>query len=414
MATNEQNERGEPIDVDFEPAQLGHEGIGVGAAAALAVLAAFGGGAIGALAPRTPMFAALLDKVAPDALTRTREMQAAAAQSLAEAKQKLHAIDVAGGVSPVFKADYLQTKADLAAAEDKLAKIEVGMQLFPDGPEEGAVLRSRIAALESVPKDAKAAAQIEFARVAASLQARVGNLERRAGKEAAFEVAAGAGPAEIMAQLKAVQAQQKLLEAKFANAASASDVAAVSADLKSLQGQFDDVAKGAKTATDAARIAFAVSAATDASRSDGPFEQALGALQAVLPKDPDVLALAPLAKRGAPTRDELRDAYDKIELDIVRAARVSDRGGGMWGQVQASLAQFVVIRRVDEQDDTGDLVEDASRHVRANDLEGAVELLSKLDGDAAKVAAPWLEQARVRVEIDQRLSAIRSQLSRKG
>lgn len=411
MAINEG--AADSVDVDFEPARQ-QDGIGVGTAAALAVLAAFGGGAIGAIAPRTPAMAGLLDEVAPDALTQSRQMQAEAALTLAEAKQKLHAIDVAGGVSPAFRADYIQTKADLDAAQHKLARLEVAMKLFPDGPEEGAVLYKRLAALEAVPKDPKLAAQVEFARVAASLQARLDVLEKRAGKQTEFELVAGATPAEIMGQLKVVQASQKALEGKLTVAASAADLAGVSGDLKTLQAQFNDVARGAKAATDAARIAYAVSAATDASRSAGPFVSAYNALAAVAPQDTNVIALAQIAKKGAPTRDELRDDYDKIELDIMRAARAEQSGGGMWGQVQASLAQFVVVRRVGERDDTGDLVEDASRRMAANDLEGAVERLSKLDGDAGKIAAPWLEKAKLRVEIDQRLAAIRTQLSRKG
>jgi hypothetical protein len=414
MGGRELNENGEPIDVDFEPARRDNDGIGVGAAAALAVLAAFGGGAIGALAPRTPVLAGLLDSAAPDALTQTRTTQAQASLTLAEAKQKLAAIDAAGGVSPTFRADYLQTKAELAAAQEKVARLEVSLKLFPDGPAEGSVLQSRIAALEAVPKDPKAAAQIEFARVAAGLQSRLDVLEKRAGKQAEFEIAAGVSPGEIVAQLKSVQSQQKALEGKFAAAASATELASLSGDLKTLQGQFDDVAKGAKSATDAARAAYAVSAATDASRSSGSFEQAYGALKAVLPEDRDVAALAALSKKGAPTRDELTDDYAKIELDMIRASRASAVGGGMWGQVQASMAQFVVVRRVDARNDTGDLVEDASRRVRANDLEGAVARLSKLDGAAGKLIAPWLEKAKARVEIDQRLAAIRTQLSRKG
>jgi hypothetical protein len=414
MAAHETDERGEPIDVDFEPARRDHDGIGVGAAAALAVLAAFGGGAIGAIAPRTQALSHLLDSVAPDALTQTRLMQAQSSLTLAEAKQKLHAIDVAGGVSPTFRADYLQTKADLAVAQEKLAKLEVAMKLFPDGPEEGSVLRTRLAALEAVPKNPKDIEKIEFARVAASLQARLDVLENRAGKQAEFTIVAGATPAEIMAQLKAVQATQKTLDAKLTTAASAADLASVSGDLKTLQAQFNDVAKGAKAATDAARVAYAVSAATDASRSAGPFEAAFNALAAVAPQDANVLALAPLAKKGAPTRDELRDDFAKIELEMIRAARAGQTGGGLMGQVQASLAQFVVVRRVGERDDTGDLAEDASRRIAANDLEGAVARLQKLDGQAGKIVAPWLEKAKLRVEIDQRLAAIRTQLSRRG
>jgi hypothetical protein len=409
MAANDPGERGraEPIDADFEPAQ--GRGVGMGAAVALACVSALGGGVLGALAPRTPALAPLLDAAAPDQLTQTRLTQAEAAATLAEAKLKLQAIDAAGGVSPQFKADYLQLKADVTAAQKKLSNIDVGLKLFPNGPEETSALRQRFAALEALPQDPTAATDGQVARATASLQARVGELEKRAGKVLSFEAAAGANPADMMAQIRALQAQNKALEAKLD-----ANVAAVATRVDNLQGQFTDVAKGAKDATDAARASYAVAAATDAARSSGPFEPAYTALVGVLPDDPNVAALAVLSKKGAPTREQLRDQFTKIELELVRAARVGDPGAGMWGQVQASLAQFVVVRRVDERDDSNDVVESASAKMKANDLEGAVAQLSKLKGEGAKVVAPWLEKAKTRVEIDQRLAAIRSQLSKRG
>lgn len=410
MAANDHAERGraEPIDADFEPAQQ-TTNIGMGTAVALACVSALGGGALGALAPRTPALAPLLDAAAPDELTQTRLIQAQAAASLSEAKLKLQAIDAAGGVSPQFKADYLQLKADVVAAQRKLANIDVGLRLFPNGPEETAALRQRFAALEALPQDPGKATDAQLGRATAGLQARVAQLEERAGKVLSFEAAAGVNPADMMAQIRALQAQNKALEEKLG-----ANVGAVDAKVATLQGQFDDVAKGAKDATAAARASYAVAAATDAARSSGPFEPAYAALAGVLPEDPNVIALGALAKKGAPTREQLRDQYAKIELDVVRAARIANPTGGAWGQVQASLAQFVVVRRVDEKDVSSDVVESASARIKANDLEGAIEQLAKLNGDAAKKVAPWLEKARTRVEIDQRLAAIRSQLSKRG
>jgi hypothetical protein len=410
MAANDHAERGraEPIDADFEPTH-GPSGIGMGTAVALACVSALGGGALGALAPRTAALAPLLDRAAPDELTQTRLMQAQAAASLSEAKLKLQAIDAAGGVSPAFKADYLQLKADVVASQRKLANIDVGLKLFPEGPEETSALRQRFAALEALPQDPTIATDAQIARATAALQARVGELEKRAGKVLSFEAAAGVNPADMMKQIRDLQAQNKALEAKLNT-----DVGAVTTQVSTLKGQFDDVAKGAKDATNAARASYAVAAATDAARSSGPFEPAYAALVGVLPEDQNVIALAALAKKGAPTREQLRDQYSKIELEIVRAARIGNQQGGTWGQVQASLAQFVVVRRVDDRDDSNDVVESASAKIKANDLEGAVVLLAKLQGEAAQKVAPWLEKARTRVEIDQRLAAIRSQLSKRG
>ena len=406
---------GEPIDADFEPAYRPRhqDGVGMGTAVALAAIAALGGGAIGAIAPRTPIVS-LIDKAAPDELTQVREAQAAAQASLAQADEKLKLIDASGGVSPVFAADYAQLKANMEAAKKKMAALEASLRLPPNPPPEGKALHDRIVALETLPKDLSRASPEQVARAVAGLQARVDQLEGRASKSFAFEAASGIEPDDLVMRLQGLQNQSKALEAKLATTASASDVAGLTTDLRKLQSDFAEVAAGAKEATEAARAAYAVAAATDASRSSGPFPQAFASLQAALPNDPNVIALAPLSIKGAPTKAELRDDFAKIELDVIRAARAEDAGGGWWGQLQAMFAQFIVIRRTGGGDQPNTIVERASQRLAADDLNGAVAELSRLKGAAAKVATPWLNNARLRVEIDQRLAAIRAQLARQG
>ncbi|MGE3866752.1 MAG: hypothetical protein AB7G04_07540, partial [Hyphomonadaceae bacterium] len=317
----------EPIDAEYEPAERRANGVTMGAAMGMAVASAITGGVMGAVAPRIQAFAPVLDAAAPDDLTQVREAQAASRKILAEASEKLRLIDASGGVSPEFKADYLQLKADVSRAQFKLARIDVGLKLFPDGPAETAALRDRLVALEKPPEGEGGASA---ARSINALSARIDGLEKRAGQAFAFDEAAGASPGEIMARLNAVAAKQKELETKIAAAATVTSVAALSGDLTKLQGEFSSIARGAKDATEAARASYAVAAATDAARSSGPFEPAYSALQAVLPNDPNVAALAPLARKGAPTREELRDEYAKLELEVVRAARAAEAGGGVW------------------------------------------------------------------------------------
>jgi hypothetical protein len=343
-----------------------------------------------------------------------RQVQAAAQRSLAEAGDKLRLIDASGGVSPQFAADYEALKANVATAQQKIANIDAGLKLLPNGPQETAVLREHIVALEALPKDPSQASPAQLARATAGLQARVDQLEARASKSLAFETASGVDPSTLAQRLQDLQNEAKTVQAKLQTTASADDVAAVSSDLKKLQGDFADVAKGAKDAIEAAKAAYAVAAATDASRSSGPFQQAYTSLQAVLPTDPNVIALGPLSSKGAPTKAELRDQFGKINLEIVRAARAADAGGGLWGQIQAALAQFIVVRRTGAGDTPNDVVQRASDRLDADDLAGAVTELARLKGAGAQVAAPWLSQAQLRLEIDSRLSAIRAELARKG
>jgi hypothetical protein len=220
-------------------------------------------------------------------------------------------------------------------------------------------------------------------------------------------------PATLAGRLIGLQSEVDAVEARLAQTANVQQVAALGTELETLKLRFADVAAEAGRAARAAASAYAVTAATEAARSAGPFEPAYAALSALLPDDPNVKALAPFAATGAPTFGELADEFRGLELDIVRAARIAEAGGGLTGRVQAWLANFVVVRRTDEVGTSAtDIVARTAGRMEADDLASAVNELSKLSGPPAKIAAPWLARAKARVEIDARLAALRAELAK--
>ncbi|GAM97108.1 putative phage tail protein [alpha proteobacterium U9-1i] len=326
---DDDRQRGEPIDVDFEPADRGYGrpsgGIGGGTALLLAVFAAGAGAAGGAVAPRVPAVRAALDSAMPQ--------QASI--------------------------------ADPANAE-----------------------------------------------VAAALDARIDSLEGIVNTPLGETASTGGGPADTAARVFALQASLRGVEGRLAQMPSSEQTAALTAEVRRLQEELPAVAAEARAAATAARASYAVVAASEAARSSGPFEQAYTSLVALLPNDPNVAALAPLARTGAPTRAELRDRFDRIDNEIVRAARQAQAGAGFWGRIQAALAQWIVVRRAGEGDTPAGVVERASQRLAADDLAGAVQEVNSLSGAPKQVAQRWLTDAQRRLEIDQRITAIRTELSR--
>lgn len=327
MSASDQAERGrdEPIDAEWEPADrkrsrrtvsVGENGVGIGTAITLSVVAAFAGAGMGAVASRSPVFGPALDSIGPG---------------------KLNAAG-GGDISPV--------DARLRQLESKFTAVETAT-----GGADGAAIAGRIIALQETVN---------------SLQTRVGD----------------------------------------------SDFAAIAAQVQRLQADTDTIRAQSESAAIAARAAFAVAAASEAARASGPFEQAFATLETILPGDPNIVALAPLARAGAPSRQELKEQFAAMEDDVVRAARISASGAGFWGRVQAFLAQFVTIQRTGEGDTPVGMVERASGRLASDDIAGAVAELSRLTGPAAQVAGPWIQRARARLEIDARLAAIRAELSR--
>lgn len=231
---------------------------------------------------------------------------------------------------------------------------------------------------------------------------------------APIEVAAAgeAGDAGTAAHVFALQAGLRDVEARLSRMPSTEEVQALVAEVRRLQEQLPAVAAEAHQAAVAARASYAVVAASEASRSSGPFEQAHAALAALLPDDPNVAALAPLARTGAPTRLELRDTFARLDNEIIRAAHQAQAGAGFWGRIQAALAQWIVIRRAASGDTPDGIVTRAEARLAADDLAGAIAELNRLSGAPKRVIQPWLNDAQRRLEIDQRLAAIRQELSR--
>lgn len=219
---------------------------------------------------------------------------------------------------------------------------------------------------------------------------------------------------DTAARVFALQAGLRDVEAQLGRMPSSDQVAQLVTEVRGLQEQVPAVAEQARTAAAAARAAFAVAAASDATSRSGPFQESYASLQALLPQDANVAALEPLSRVGAPTRAELRDRFNHIDIEIVRAAQQARAGSGFWGRIQAMLAQWIVVRRSGEGDTPAGIVDRADQRVAADDLEGAVQQLSRLTGAPRAVAQPWINDAQRRIEIDRRLAAIRTTLARGG
>jgi hypothetical protein len=247
---------------------------------------------------------------------------------------------------------------------------------------------------------------------AATLDQRLDAIEAVMNAPLATAAAGEAGDGGTAARVFALQAGLRDMESRLGAMPSTAEVQALVTEVRRLQEELPAVAAEARSASTAARASYAVVAASEAARSSGPFEQAHAALATLLPNDPNVAALAPLARTGAPTRIELRDTFARLDTEIVRAARQSQAGAGFWGRIQAALAQWIVIRRAGAGDTPEGIVERAQRALDGDRLAEAIQELNSLPAAPKRVAQPWINDAQRRLEIDQRIAAIRQELSR--
>ncbi|MBL8536701.1 MAG: hypothetical protein JNM59_04800 [Hyphomonadaceae bacterium] len=247
---------------------------------------------------------------------------------------------------------------------------------------------------------------------AADINQRLAAIEEIMGAPLAVAANGEAGDGGTAARVFALQAGLRDVERQLGQLPTSAEVTALVAEVRQLQEDLPAVAAEARSAATAARASYAIVAAGEAARSSGPFEQAHAALAQLLPNDPNVAALEPLSRTGAPTRGELRDRFDRLDVEIIRAARQSQAGAGFWGRIQAALAQWIVVRRADAGDTPEGIVARAQAALEGDRLAEAIEHLNRLPDAPKRTAQPWISDAQRRLEIDQRLAAIRQELSR--
>lgn len=280
----------------------------------------------------------------------------------------------------------------------------------------GGAVAPRVQAVDSAldrafPASAESAAHTPSTESAVELDRRLDAIEALINEPLAASASADGGD-PTTARVLALQSSLRNVESRLQQMPSSTEVSALVAEVRRLQEELPAVAAEARSAATAARASYAVVAASEAARTSGPFEQAHSALAALLPNDPNVAALAPLARTGAPTRTELRDRFARLDNEILRAAHQAQAGAGFWGRIQAALAQWIVIRQAGGGDTPEGMVERAEQYLAADRLDDAIEELNRLPPAPKRVAQPWINDASRRLEIDRRIAAIRQELSR--
>lgn len=280
----------------------------------------------------------------------------------------------------------------------------------------GGAVAPRIPAVQTALNNVVPVSGVEGATTptsdAAAFGARLDAIEAVMNAPLATAAAGDAGDGGTAARVFALQSGLRGVEQRLTAMPSTAEVQALVTEVRRLQEELPAVAAEARSAATAARASYAVVAASEAARSSGPFEQAQAALATLLPNDPNVVALEPLSRTGAPTRIELRDQFSHLDNDIIRAARQSQAGAGFWGRIQAALAQWIVIRRAGAGDTPEGIVERTQQYLAADRLADAIQELNRLPAAPKRAAQTWINDAQRRLEIDTRIAAIRQELSR--
>lgn len=142
-----------------------------------------------------------------------------------------------------------------------------------------------------------------------------------------------------------------------------------------------------------------------------PFQAELATIRSVA-DDPAIDTLldrvAPYADGGVPTETVLRQRFDAVAPEILRADTLNGDGGWL-DQSVARLGSLVSVRRqAGEVEGSGAdaVVARAEARLDAGNLDGAISELQSLSGPAADAVRPWLADAEARAAANDVISKL--------
>jgi hypothetical protein len=161
--------------------------------------------------------------------------------------------------------------------------------------------------------------------------------------------------------------------------------------------------------SDAAAEALAAASLSTAAEGPAPFDRDVVAYARLVPGDPDLAALAPLAAQGAPSRAALAAAFPDLASAAAAASRAPGRNAGYLPRLWAVLGKVVIVRNVDPGAGGVDgLLARAQAAAAAGDLETAVRDVDALPPAARVALAEWRSAAERRIEIDRLVEQLRA------
>jgi hypothetical protein len=315
-------------------------------------------------------------ETAAEALPEPNEM----AGRVAEADARLAALE--GTVGELGGSD---GGARLAALEDQLSELSATVGELQQGSAGGAS-SGQIAELEQRLN--------RLAQASDQAGALSGRLDALADQVAAGQERTGQAATEVAM----LSGQVKLLDER---------AEALAADVGALQGRVASAEERVAAAGDvggrAATLTLLAGQVAAAIEQGEAYQAPLESLRALGAEDPVVdeaaSRLAPTASTGVPALKQLRESFESTANEIVQSAQ-APAGDGVLDRAAGSLMRLVTIRPVGadaEGDDAAARVARAEARLADGDLAGAVAELEGLEGPPAEAAAPWLEQARVRL-----------------
>jgi hypothetical protein len=215
--------------------------------------------------------------------------------------------------------------------------------------------------------------------------------------------------AGISGRLTALETRLAALDPTGAGGAIVAGLQADIAGLKSIVGTLQQQAATAPSPA----VTFAVVNLAEAASRPGPFMVELDTLRAAMPNTPEVSALEPFARTGVPTRELLQERFAGLAPALAASQVAAKKEGGVLAWFKSLFAGMIKVQSAPNATGTAqtDVLARAKTKLDQGDLAGSLDEVASIPS-APVLVTEWVAAGRKRLELESRISAVRSAVGR--
>ncbi|MBE1236722.1 uroporphyrinogen-III synthase [Phaeovibrio sulfidiphilus] len=251
----------------------------------------------------------------------------------------------------------------------------------------------------------------DLAAVNLELQGKIADVERKA-QEAQIIIDPSAPLTDQMAAL--VNTRIDNLTARVDLLASATVSTENMASLSRRVTEVEDLARQTQTRrVTSLMILGSITQMRDQIDRGEPFAEQARVVEIIAQSDDAIVdtleRLRPYAEGGVKSRFALREAFARTANAVTRKVTLNE-GEGWLDRTLASMKSVVVVRSTDPdapgQSEPLAILARAEQLMNMGDLAGAVDVMQGLEGEPLEVAAPWIEDALARTNVEAALNRL--------
>jgi hypothetical protein len=166
-----------------------------------------------------------------------------------------------------------------------------------------------------------------------------------------------------------------------------------------------------RSALEVARLALAILQLNTSTQTHKPFTREIDLVRRLASGNTAVLApldvLTSAADTGVATMAELRDSFSAILVPKLKS--LADGGDRPWSERMREWVSSAIApngQKQGEKDPNLRFINGATQKLAEDDLKGAIDLLTRLEGPPATIAQRWMIEAKTRLAVDNASEAL--------